>query len=154
MSQNGIIGSGVKIAYSATSPNTWLTVGQILDVTVPGLNPDEVETTVHSARYKRFIRGLIDVGEMTMSLLADLDQATGVDQATLFTYQAAGTTLWWRVEIPTNRAVTTWTALEFQGWVKKWEPSTPIADKQVLMVSVRFDGTSFTKLASGASLIT
>jgi hypothetical protein len=152
MAQNGVLGDGVKVAYSASSPITWVPVGQILDVGFPGLTPDEVETTVHSTtRWKRFIRGMIDVGETTLTLLADMDSATGTDQQALFTYQAAGTTLYWRIEVPVIRAGTSFAAFEFQAWVKKWELKTPMADKQVLECSLRFDGTYFNKLAAGAS---
>lgn len=152
MATGGILGSGVKVAYSVSSPITWIPVGNILNVDVPGLNPDEVETTIHgTANFKRFMRGLIDVGELMMTLLMDLNQATSTDQAALFALQAAGTTVWWRVEIPTDRTRSAYTALEFQGWVKKWIPKAPIADKQELETSVRFDGTSFTKYNSGAS---
>ncbi len=152
MAQGGILGSGVKVGYSATSPVTWLPLGQILNVDAPGLNPDEVETTIHgTSNYKRFMRGLIDVSEMAVTLLADLNQVTSVDQAALFTLQGAGTTVWWRVEIPTDRTRSAYTALEFQGWVKKWDPQTPIAGRQELNISVRFDGNSFSKYPSGAS---
>lgn len=154
MALNGLLGNGIKVAYSAASPVSWTAVGQILDSTLPGLKPDEVETTVHSTgSFKRFIRGLIDVSEMGLTLLADLDEATSADQDAMFDYQAAGTTLWWRVEVPTARDHSKYTAFEFQAWIKNWIPKAPIAGRQELEVSLRFDGDSFTKYAAGASAI-
>jgi len=154
MAQGGMLGSGVKVGYSASSPVSWTSVGQILEADVPGLEPDEVETTVHgTSNFRRFMRGLIDISELRLVLLSDLDQATAVDQDALFDYQAAGTTLWWRVEIPVDRTRSAYTALEFQGWVKNWLPRAPIDDRQELEVSIRFDGTSFAKYAAGASAI-
>ena len=156
MAVDGVLGNGVKIAYSAASPVSWTNIGQVLDVTVPGLEPDEVETTVHgTSSYKRFMRGMIDVTELEATLLADLDEGTSPAQDALFDYQAAGTTLWWRVEVPVDRAQTEYTAFEFQGWVKKWTPvvGDPGA-RQELQFSVRFDGTTFSKYEAGATAIT
>jgi len=154
MAQSGMLGSGVKVGYSAASPVSWIGLGQILEADIPGLEPDEVETTIHgTSNFRRFIRGLIDVTELRLVLLADLDEGTGVDQDALFALQAVGTTVWWRVEIPVDRARTEYTALEFQGWVKNWLPRAPMDDRQELEVTVRFDGTSFSKYAAGASAI-
>ena len=154
MAQSGMLGSGVKVGYSAASPVSWTGIGQVLEVDIPGLEPDEVETTVHgTSNFRRFIRGLIDVTELRLVLLADLDESTAADQNALFAYQAAGTTIWWRVEIPVDRTRSEYTALEFQGWVKNWLPRAPIDDRQELEVTIRFDGTSFTKYEAGASAI-
>ena len=154
MAQSGMLGSGVKVGYSAASPVSWTGIGQVLEVDIPGLEPDEVETTVHgTSNFRRFIRGLIDVTELRLVLLADLDEGTAADQDALFTYQAAGTTIWWRVEVPVDRTRSEYTALEFQGWVKNWLPRAPIDDRQELEVTIRFDGTSFTKYEAGASAI-
>lgn len=152
----GQIGNGTRVFYAEdTSPFDWQELGQLLDVTVPGLNPDEVETTVHSTQpWKRFIRGMIDVGELGLMILQDLDSATSPDQRKLFDLQAAGTTVQWRIEIPVDRdlATTDYAAIEFAGWVKKWSPKTPIAGRQELEASVRFDGDSFSLLAAGNSV--
>lgn len=156
MAQNGVLGDGVKVAYSASSPVTWVPVGQILTCEIPGLEPDEVETTVHgtTSGLRRHMRGLIDVTEMMMTILADLDETTGVDQDALFDFQAAGTTIYWRVEVPTVRDKSKFVGFEFRGWVKKWHPKAPIDNRQELDASVRFDDTAFTKTAAGASQIT
>ena len=154
MAQGGVLGNGVKVAYSASSPVSWTGVGQVLDITFPGLVPDEVETTVHgTSKWKRFMPGLIDVSPMELTLLADLDEGTSASQDALFDYQSAGTTLWWRVEVPVDRSQTEYTAFEFQGWVKNWVPTTPQQDKQTLNVTVRFDGSSFSKFPAGSSAI-
>jgi hypothetical protein len=152
MASGGVLGFGTKVAFSNSSPVSWTAVPQILDITFPGLNPDEVETTVHGTLpYKRFMRGLIDVSELTLTL--ELDLASNSVHRTLRTLQLNGTTVWWRIEVPENRERTSWVAFEFQGWVKSWVPSTPIADKQTLEVSIRFDGTDFAMYAPGTSQI-
>lgn len=159
MATDGVLGNGVKVAFSASSPVTWTSVGQVLDIEIPGLEPDEIETTVHgTSKFKRYMPGMIDVSEMTLSLLADLDESSATESAgpaqdSLFEYNQSQTTIWWRVEVPADRTQTEFVAFEFQGWVKNWKPSVPIEDKQTLEVSVRFDGTSYVKYPAGASAI-
>ena len=156
MATGGILSNGVKVGYSASSPVSWISVGQILNVEIPGLEPEEVETTVHgTSNFRRFMRGMIDVTEMTVTCLGDLDEVTSAAYDALFDYQALGTTLWWRVEVPVDRAQTEYTAFVFQGWVKNWRPVVGEPGvRQELEFSVRFDGTDFSKQLAGASAIT
>lgn len=151
----GILGNGVKVAYSLASPISWVAIGQILDHELPGLTPDKVETTVHGlSNFKRKIRGLIDVAPLKLKLLQDLDPATSPDQKEMYDLQSAGTTIWWRIEIPTERDKSEYMGLEFQGWVDEFLPHAPIADKQVLDVGVQFDGEDlYWDAAAGASQI-
>jgi len=148
MAADGVLGSGVRVGYSASSPVSWTSITQILDCDFPGIETDEVETTVHNATsptYRRHMAGLRDVKEMVLTLLADLDPATNATHQALFTMMKAGTTVWWRIEVPVNRAKTSFMAFEFQAFVKNWMPSTPQEDRQELEVTIRFDGTDFGK---------
>lgn len=155
MAQGGMIGNGVKIAYSASSPVSWTSIGQVLNVEVPQLVRDKIDRTVHSASgYKRSLPGMIDVSDMTLEILSDLNQTTGAAIRQLLTYLKAGTTIYWRIEIPTNRAKTEYAALEFQGYVLSWQPAAPIDDKQTIATTIAFDDTEVSLYAAGASAIT
>jgi len=152
MAADGVLGFGVKVAYSTSSPVSWTRIPQVRNVQFPSFNPDEVETTVYgNLPYKRYIRGLIDVGEMTLTLNADLANTSVHRQ--LRQLMLDGTTVWWRIEVPENRTMTNWVAFEFQGWVKGWSLSTEMTQVQTLEVSIRFDGTAFAMYAPGASAI-
>jgi len=149
-----MLGNGVKIAFSASSPVAWIAVGQVLNAEIPQLVRDKIDRTVHSAYgYKRSLPGMIDVSDLTLEILQDLNQATSVAQRTLLTYLKAGTTLWWRIEIPTDRTQTAFAALEFQGFVMSWQPSAPIGEKQQLTAVIAFDGSDISLYAAGASAI-
>ena len=154
MAQDGVIGNGVKVGYSATSPNTWLPVPQVLDVEIPGLMADKVPTSVHGSTYKRKMRGMLDVSAAKITVLADLDPATTASHTALQTLQAAGTTVWWRIEVPSNRARTAYVGFEFQGYVDTWHPKAPLEGRQEIELNIEFDGTSFSRSAPGASTIT
>jgi hypothetical protein len=149
MATGGVLGNGVRVGYSAASPVSFTRVPQLLDVTFPTFVYDEVDSTVHgTSKLKRSMPGMITVSEMTMTFLSDLDETTTASQQALFALNQAGTSLWWRVEVPVNREQSKCVAFEFQGFVKSWEPSTPIEDRQTLQVVVKFDGDSFTKYAA------
>jgi hypothetical protein len=154
MATGGVLGNGVRVGYSAASPVSWTRVTQILEVTFPQMVADDVDTTVHStSRVKRNMPGMIEVSEMTLLLEADLDPATSASHDALWTLQKAGTTVWWRAEVPTDRTQSACVPFEFQGYVKSWAPSTPIDDKQTIEVVVRFDGDDLYKLAKGSFTI-
>jgi len=154
MAQGGMIGNGVKIAFSASSPVSWTAVGQILNVEIPQLVADKIDRTVHSTnRYKRSLPGMIDVSDLSLEILQDLATTSGAQQRQLLTYLKAGTTIYWRIEIPVDRNQTTYTAIEFQGYVGTWQPSAPIDDKQVLSCTIVFDDSDITLYGDGASTI-
>ena len=154
MAQGGMIGNGVKIAYSVSSPVSWTAVGQILNVEVPQLVADKIDRTVHSTnRYKRSLPGMIDVSDLTLEILQDLATTTGAQQRQLLTYLKAGTTIYWRIEIPVTRDQSSYTAIEFQGYVGSWQPSAPMDDKQTLNCTIVFDDSDITVYGDGASAI-
>jgi hypothetical protein len=154
MATGGILGDGTKVAFSIGSPLAWQEVTQIIEVTGPGLTPDKVSNDLHgSVGFHRNMPGLKDVSDMVITVAEDLDPATSADHATLWGLLQQGTTVWWRKEIPTNRAKTTFVGFEFQGNVAGYEPSTPIDDRQTSQITVQFDGTALGMGASGASQI-
>ncbi len=151
MATGGVAGI-VKVGYSANSPVSWTSIPQILDIKFPTWVSDQIDTTIHStAKFKRSIPGMIAVSDMTLTLEWDPDETTTASHDALFDMNQAGTTYWWRIEVAANREATKWTPFEFQGYVKSWEPSTPINDKDTLQVVVSFDGDSFTKYAATES---
>jgi hypothetical protein len=155
MAQGGMVGNGVKIAYAASSPVTWTSIGQILSVEIPQLTADKIDRTVSSTNdYKRSMPGMVEVSDLTFELLQDLDETTGAAQRALLGFLKAGTTIYWRVEVPADRNQSEFVALEFQGFVGSWQPSAPVDDKQVLNVSVIFDDADVTIYNAAASSIT
>src|SRR5512140_220362 len=105
MSQGGVLGNGCKVAYSASSPVSWIGVGQIREITFPTWEADKVDITTHSVtnKLKRSMAGLIEVGAPGFVCLSDLDPATDTAQAALQAANATGSSLWWRFEVPVNR---------------------------------------------------
>lgn len=156
MAQGGVLGNGCKVAYSAASPISWLGVGQLRDVTFPTWEADKVDITTHSVtnKFKRYMAGLIEIGDPGFTVLSDLDPATDTAQNALRGYNKTGDSLWWRIEVPVNRAKTLFWGIEFQASVKNFSPETPIDGAQTTRFELSFDGTDIGfDLASGASEI-
>lgn len=154
MATGGNIGDGVKVAFSITSPLSWTQVTQVANVDFPGLEPDAVNNDVHgSAGFHREMPGLFTVAPMVITVSSDLDESTTADHNTLWGLMLQKTTVWWRVEVPVDRAKTKFTGFEFEGYVGGFVPTTPIDDRQMSEITVRFDGTAFGRDASGASEI-
>lgn len=144
MATGGVLGNGVRVGYSSTSPVSWTRVAQLLEIEFPSMEADDVDVTVHGAsRFKRSMPGMIEVSEMTLTLEADLDPVTTPTHSALFDMSNTGATVWWRIEVPTDRTQSEAVAFEFQGNVKTWTLATPIDDKQTIEVVVKFDGDSF-----------
>lgn len=162
MATGGVIGNGSKVGYSATSPVSWTKVAQVQNVDeFLTLIADDLDTTVYStSNIMTSAPGMIPAPTFTFTLLADLDQATTASHETLRQYSTgsghanAGTTIWWRIEVPVNRAQTSFRAFEFQAYVKEWSPSIPIKDNQTIKLSAKFAGTGVAVYNAAASQIT
>jgi hypothetical protein len=156
MALGGVLGKGCKVAYSTASPVSWVQVTQLIDLTIPTQIADRVDNTMHSTAgsLKRSMPGLVSVGDPTITVVQDLDPATCASQAYLRARQVDQTTVWFRLEVPVNRAKTLFMGFVFQAAVANYEPSTPIADRQTTKFTLMFDGESIQEdAASGASSI-
>ena len=149
----GLLGNGTKVAYSVASPTSWVEITNILGVTVPKLVADRVEKTTHgTGGFHRFLSGLLDVQAMSLELLTDHGAASHLTLASLNRSKAS---VWWRVEIPVDRDLSTtqYRGIEFEGSVSEFSFDTPIADVQKTMVTMQFEGTDFAIYAPAAGQI-
>jgi hypothetical protein len=153
MANGGVMGNGVEIAFSAASPVSWTGIGQLADSDVPGLMRDKLASSTHGSPFKRAMPGMKEVPDLNLLVIADLNPATMASHDALRTHLEAGTTLWWRIEVPEDRALGSCVAFELQGWVQKWQPKAPLESRQEIEVTIVFDGTTLTKYADGASAI-
>lgn len=154
MATGGVNGNGVKVAYSASSPVSWTSVGQLEAVKLPDIVTDELAASVHgSSVYHKSIPGKVKVGPLGLTIMADFNPSTSEAHDALRTYQAARTTIWWRIEVPVDNTQSSFRAIEFQGWVQSWVPDSPQDEKQMIESSVVFNDTAITFYAAGASAI-
>jgi hypothetical protein len=144
MAQGGYIGNGIRVAYSVSSPLSYQKLEQVIDATPPKLKADVIDTTRHSAnRYKSNIPGMYDVSPVTIKMLRDADPATSPKQNALQALQNASTTLYLRIEVPTNAQQTLFEAWEISGRFSDWGVTPPIMGRVELDVSFLFDGVDY-----------
>jgi hypothetical protein len=155
MATGGYINNGVKIAFSASSPVSWTRVGQVLSAPQMGIERDKVDSTVHSEYiYKRSLPGMAEIPPLEMMLLADLNQATSAAQESLRTMCVAGTTVYWRIEVPVDRTQTLFRAFEFQAYVRSWLVNSEVPeDRQEVSCTLEFDDTTWTVYNAASSAI-
>lgn len=148
MATGGQIGSGVKAAFATSTPHTWVEITQLLNVTIPNVTRDRVETTIHGVTSLRtYIPGLGDVSDFELDLLADLDVDSVHMQ--LKSYEQAQTTLWFRFEVPNEATLSTanYYAVQIQGRVASWELDTTIDGAKTLKVTGQFEGNYMSQQA-------
>jgi hypothetical protein len=142
MAADGMIGNGTKFAYSSSSPVSWTNIGQLLDINGLELVRDKIDRTVHTTNIqKRSLPGMAEVTDFECTVLSDPDESTTQG------------TVWWRLEIPVDRAQTAYKAFEFQGYVRRWMMGTAIEDRQEFPITISFDGDGISEYEAGASAI-
>ncbi len=152
----GIIGSGVRVAYSTGSPHMWNKLEQVLDVTMPKATSSKIDITTHGPNdYKQNMPGLADLSDTVVKMLRDNDSSSSPHQNALFGLRSAKTLLWWRIEIPANpdHTVDSFEAYEYQARVGSFEPAAPIDDKQTVQCSLVFGGLTFQRYDPAPSQI-
>jgi hypothetical protein len=156
MAQGGLLGNGCKVAYATGSPQTWVAIPYVTDVVFPQFVADRVNIDTHSTtnNLHKNMAGLVDVTDPSFECLSDFDPSTGVAQQALLAGNKAGTTFWFRFELPVNAAKTSFRGCEFSATVGGFEPATPIGDKQTTRFSLQFNGLDVGwDTAAGASEI-
>jgi hypothetical protein len=67
-------GFGMQLGYRKDG-GSFAQVGEITDITPPSMSRDLIETTNHSSQVKSYLGGLIDFGELSLTVNYDPDLA-------------------------------------------------------------------------------
>jgi len=141
-----MIGNGIVIEVSTSSPVSYTTIGQIMELDQIELVADKIARTYHSSsNFKRNAAGMVEVSDISFTLL----HKSGLDESPddLYDRVTVGTTYWWRVRIPdTENPTTKYEAFEFQASAGRWAINPPREDDQTVEVTLYIDGTTFSHL--------
>lgn len=145
MTTEADIGHGILVQRNdGDSPNDWETLGELRDISGPSISketPDASHTT-SPKRFREFISGMIDGGEVSMtlafipggttmaSLFADLKSKAAIEYRVLFP-DGTGST-------PENLAYDT--AWRFDCHVNNLSPAMPLTDSMTVEVSLKITG--------------
>ena len=153
MATGAVLGNGTRVGYSPLgSPVAWTRIPQVLEVDFPSESPDKVDKTVHgTSKYKANFPGMVEVGDLTVRCLADFDEVTSPIYGALQVLHDAQTEIYWRVEIPTNRAQSRFKPFELYGYIGEVTIGVPIDDKQTIAFSIVHSGTGISRYATTGS---
>jgi hypothetical protein len=149
----GVLANGTKVAYSLTSPVSWVKITQLLTANLD-YDAAEVDVTTHGDSRRKSIPGLPSAPRLTIRALADLDPTSTPWVDDLFDLEESKADAWWRVEYPTKRDGTQFRGREFQGRVLKCNPlSGDPNDRLELEIIVTVTSDMHWDLAAGPSEI-
>ena len=135
------IGYGTVFDISRDNEATWITVGEVYDITPPNDTVDEVDATHMQSpnRTREFIPGLIDPGEASF----EQNFVPGSPSDLLIAeIKTAGERVRCRITFPNG---VTW---KFSGWVSGYEPAVPTDDKMTATVTWRVTGPTISTPAA------
>lgn len=132
------IGHGVRVQRNpGNSPAEVEDIGELLEVSGPSLARDAVEAT-HSRsanRFREFISGLRDGGEITLTIALYPDSAAGSSHRKLVDDYEDDDAITYRMLFPDG--ATYW---EFDGLVTSLEHASPIDDRMTMAVTIKISG--------------
>jgi hypothetical protein len=137
-----ILGYGTTVAVSDTaSPGTWTQLAEVIEVTPPNMQVDDVEATHFTSdnRTREYIAGLIEGGEASVGMNRIPGSTTEI---LLMGLQTSGTKVQVLITWPNG---TTWM---FLGHVKGYETQSPIDDRMTATATFKVDGANTVTIAS------
>jgi hypothetical protein len=138
----GQLGNGTKIAYSNTSPVTWVNIPYIRSIDKWfELIPPKVDTFVSGDAIKTTIPGIPESPEIEFTIRYDANASNTVAHESLRSLQTAGTIVWWRTERPVNTPATLYRPEEFRGYVLSFSPTAPLDNIQEAKVVISYSGS-------------
>jgi hypothetical protein len=112
-----VAGYGTSIGYADTAEGSYTTLADVVDITPPEEEVDDIETTTHSStnKVRTYQGGLIEPGET--------DVVIQFDKTIYGTLRGLrGAKKFWKITIPDGSTQV------FAGYIKKIGPETPLDD--------------------------
>lgn len=151
MPTGGQLGSGVRMAYAAGSPQTWIEITQVLEAEPFQFERDRVDVSTHGTESERsYIPGLRDATDARALLLADLDRATSPSHLGLKDLESSQDIIWIRIGIPITADLDTtpYWVQETRCRVSKWGLNTPIDGRKEIDTLFQYAGGGITEYES------
>jgi hypothetical protein len=137
-------GFGMQFHYRKKDGGDYTALGEITDITPPAISRDLIETTNHSSNVKSYLGGLVDYGEVSVTVNYDPDGTDDVglrSLATGGTYDSGGVS-----ENPANYDFKVTysdagnTVESFNGIVTGFETSSPIDAQLTATITIKVSG--------------
>lgn len=133
---NAIIGYDTLYEiHDGADPGVFEAVAEVISISPPNDQSDDIDVTHFKSpnRTREFVPGLIDPGEASFEINWIPNDTTG---ALILTLKNSGEKRQHRITWPNG---VTWT---FSGYVKGFEPSSPINDRMTAVVTIKVSSTT------------
>lgn len=130
--------SGYAAEFQVEIASVYTKVAQLRDIGGPNMAADEIDVSDRDLRWKQFIAGMLDGGEVSFDLVYDPDLASHSASVAggLITLFAAGSTNNFRLKFADATPATA----TFAGFVKEVQPKAPFNDTQTADVTIKVSG--------------
>lgn len=125
--------------------SVWTMVAQVVDLDGPSIEAEQIEVSHRGDdstfdRYRRFVAGLIDAGEMSFDIIFDPDHASHDPTITgsLYDLIETGDTANFRINFPGVGSAVTRAA--FQGFVSSFGITSPLEDGLKADIAIKITG--------------
>lgn len=131
---------GIGLQWDADGSGDFTSVANITDLTPPAITKDVIETTSHGdSGIKQFVGGLVDFGELSVTVNYDNDDST---QATLRTLaltanEASASQFYFKIVYADSGA----TIESFRGTVTGFSQEAPIDGVQTATITIKVNGS-------------
>lgn len=132
------IGHGVRLQRNpGASPAAVEDIGEILEINGPTFSRDAVEATHTQSpnRFREFISGLSDGGEISATIALDPDASQGSRHRELINDYKNRAAVTYRMVFPDNS-----TYFQFDGLITNLEHATPIDDRMTMALTIKISG--------------
>ena len=136
---------GMTFSWSTDNGTTDELVGELVDITVPSISKETIETTNHgSSGVRNYLGGLIDYGECSITVNYDVDDAAGASSTT--NHEGLRDLAATAFETTTDKVFIitfpdTSSTMTFGGIVTGFELSTPIDDVVKATYTIKVSGS-------------
>lgn len=138
MTTDAKVGFGVRFMRLNATTNAYEDLGQLVEPGGPSMSRDAVDGTHARStnRYREFIGGMRDGGEVTATLILKPGAVATDDHAKLVADFNNDDPVTYRLLFP-NANATSWT---LSGLITKLDHAEPIDDKMTLALSIKISG--------------
>jgi hypothetical protein len=111
-----------------TPPSTWVEVAQIVDLGGPAAEADQIEVSHRGSRWRRYVAGMVDGGEVAFDVIFDPDHASHdpTVSGSMYDLLETGEVESYRITFPGAGSDTT--TATFDAFVSTFEVDSPMED--------------------------
>jgi hypothetical protein len=119
----------------------WTTVAQVRDLSGPALAGDQIEVSHRDSRFRRYVGGMLDGGEVTFEIVFDPDHASHDPTLadSMYSYAESGEVADFRITFPGVGAATT--TATFSAFVSNFEINAPLEDGLMADMTLKITGS-------------